>query len=142
MKKRIVSLLCAIVLILSCVGGVSAVEARASSVLSGYGVSLTANGNKEMTFKFRVYAPQIVAKLGAQKVEIQRLVDGDWTTYKIFTQVSNPTFYDYDCPSSEHTKTFTAKAGEYYRAVLTAYSEGYDGTTATRTSTSQTVECY
>lgn len=142
MKKRAISLLCAALVLLTIVCGVSAVEPRASTVLSGYGISLTANGNSEMTFKFRVYSPQIVEKLGAQSVEIQHLVNGKWVTYETFTQVKNPTFYDYDSLLSEHAKTFTGEAGETYKAVLTAYSRGYDGTTATRTSESLTAVCY
>lgn len=140
-KKRIVSTLFAVLLLISAVGSANAVEPRASSVLSGYGISLTADGNGKMTFLFRVYAPQLVQKLGAQKVEIQHLVDDDWVPYKTFTAIANPNFYDYDAPLSQHTKTFEAEVGETYKAVLTVFSLGYDGTSATRTSESYTAVC-
>lgn len=142
-KKRMLSLLCAALLLFSVVDSAAAAESelRASPLFSGYGASLEADGDGKMTFRFVVYAPQIVKKIGAQKVEIKHLVGDDWVTYKIFTAVANPTFYDYDAAISDHTKTFEAEVGETYKAVLTAYSEGKDGTSATRTTESYTAVC-
>ncbi len=142
MNKRFISLLCAALLLLSLVGGASAVEPRASTVISSYGISLEADGNSEMTVNFRVYAPKVVAQLGAMQIEIKYL-DGDtWRHYDTFTATANPNFYDYDSAKSNHSKTFTGTAGTTYQAFLTAYSKGYDGTTAIRTAESQTAVCY
>lgn len=141
MKKRMIALLCAALLLLSAIGTATAVEPRASSVLSSYGISLTADGDGEMTFRFRIRSPQKVAKVGAQSVEIQKLVDGEWVHHTTFTAVKNPSFYDYDTASSEHTKTFTGTVGVTYKAVLTAYAQGYDGTADTRTAESYSAKC-
>lgn len=142
MKRRATSLLCATLLLLSIVGGASAVEPRASTVISSYGISLEADGNSEMTVNFRVYAPKVVAQIGAMQIEIKYL-DGDtWRHYDTFTATENPNFYDYDSAKSNHSKTFTGTVGTTYQAFLTAYSKGYDGATAIRTADSQMAVCY
>lgn len=142
MKKRIISFLCAALLLLSLGGTISAVEPRASTVISGYGVSLEANGDSQMTVNFRVYAPQFVKKIGAVQIEIKYFDGEDWAHYTTFTPTENPNFYDYDTTMSVHSKTFTGTPGTEYQAFLLAFSQGYDGTTAMRNAESQTAVCY
>lgn len=142
MKKRVISLICAILFLLSCVSTVSAVEPRASTVIAGYGVSLQADGDGEMTVNFRVYAPQTVKKIGAVQIEIKYFNGTKWVHYETFTATDNPNFYDYDSVTSVHSKTFEGEVGTEYQAFLLAYSQGYDGTTATRNAESQTAVCY
>lgn len=142
MKRRATCLLCAALLLLSLVSGASAVEPRASTVISSYGIGLEADGNSKMTVNFRVYAPKVVEQIGALQIEIQYL-DGDtWKHYDTFTATDNPNFYDYDSAKSNHSKTFTGTVGTTYKAFLTAYSKGYDGATAIRTAESLPEVCY
>lgn len=142
MKKRTISLFCALLLLMAFVCSTSAVEPRASTVISSYGVGLTADGNEELTVTFRIFAPRVVQKIGALQIEIKYWDGEDWAHYDTFTAVDNPNFYDYDSATSVHSKTFSGDAGVTYKAFMIAYSKGYDGTTATRNAESQTALCY
>lgn len=78
MKKRVIAFLCAALLLLSSAGTISAIEPRASTVIAGYGIGLEANGDSVMTVNFRVYAPQVVKKIGAVQIEIKYFDGEDW----------------------------------------------------------------
>lgn len=142
MKKRVIAFLCAALLLLSSAGTISAIEPRASTVIAGYGIGLEANGDSVMTVNFRVYAPQVVKKIGAVQIEIKYFDGEDWAHYTTFTPTENPNFYDYDSAMSVHSKSFTGIPGTEYQAFLLAFSQGYDGTTAMRNAESQTAVCY
>lgn len=126
MKKRILSGLLALLMLSSSLCAVAtAAPARApqaSLYLDGYGVGVTAKGNRKMAVTYVVFGTDIMDTLGAQTILVEEWDGEEWVKTGTYSVSKHPEFYASDV--SEHTGAvyFYGLPGIQYRATLTAYA--------------------
>ena len=139
MKKRLVSLAFALIMIVS-VTGVAFATTRASEYLAGYSISLEAKGDGEMGIFFDVTGTGRMTKIGAQALYIDEYVNGSWEPYLTMTAAENDNFYGSNTASHSGFAYFTGTPGVKYRVTLKAYARNSSGSD-TGTGTSLSVTC-
>ena len=118
--KRIISVILALALVLSCVGAsalaANTPDARASLILNSYAATLEAsNTPKEIIFRFEVYTDTFVDSIGVETIKIYKSNGSFVKTITGTTEngliVTNDFMYvdSYDCS--------LASAGSYYAEV-------------------------
>lgn len=143
MRKKLISLFMALVLVTAAAGSAHAVEAapnRASDYLVGYGISLRALGDGEMEIFFTITGKGMMDKIGAQALYIEYEENGDWFPYDTLFGAQNPDFYGYNTVGYASGAYFQGEPGVTYRVELLAYA-GRDGGSDTGTVTSPEAEC-
>ena len=139
MKKRMVSGLFAILLVLNCSTFAHAIEARASLYLDGYAVGVIPQGNCKMAVSYIVYGTDTMDTLGAQKIEVEEWDGENWQPMTTFSVSKNSDFYAYNVSEHAGVVYFTGLPGVKYRATLTAYAKlGSGSDTGTVTCSGQT----
>lgn len=129
MKKRIISALLAVMLMLSASISCYAVEARASRYFDGYLLAITAKSNNQMTVSFTVYGMGEMDKIGAYYIRIEEEIATDeWVkTFTAYGDKMPDKFYSYNAYEHGGDYTFTGVPGVKYRAVMKAYAEDKNG---------------
>lgn len=129
MKKKIISALLAVMLILSASISCYAVEARASRYFDGYLLAMTAQGNNQMAVSFTVYGMHKMDQIGAYYIRIEEEYATDkWlTTFTAYGDKMPEKFYSYNAYEHTGSYTFTGVPGVKYRAVMKAYAEDENG---------------
>ena len=111
------------------------VTPMSSSFFSSYGISMSNPSGSTIHISFRVSAVQTMDTLGAPSYDVQRLVNGTWTT--VGNDLAGST--GSDTASYSFSKNYSAVAGYSYRVKATFYAKKYDGSSATSTVTSSSI---
>lgn len=129
MKKRIVSALLAVMLLLSATLPCYAVEARASQYFDGYIIGMSAPGNAQVTVSFSVLGMSKMDQIGAYYIRIEEeIATNKWiTTFTAYGDQLPDKFYSYNAYDHGGDYTFTGVPGVKYRAVMKAYAKNQNG---------------
>lgn len=127
MKKRFVSFLMAVLMIISVSGTTSAggieITPFASRYLDSYIVALAAKGNGQMSVSMSVDGTGVMDKIGVMEVEIDYLKNGSLQYYDSLYASEYPEFYDYNSRDFVGTAYFTGTPGVTYYVTLTVYAK-------------------
>ncbi len=126
MKKRVVSLVLALAMIVS-VSGAALATAKASDYLSSYTISLEAIGNGRMEIFYDVNGTSTMTKIGAQALYVDEYVNGSWSSYTTLLAVDNDDFYGYNTAGHAGFAYFNGTPGVKYRVTLVAYARNSSG---------------
>lgn len=113
----------------------SVIIPNASSFFSSYGISMSNPSGSTIHIVFRVSAVETMDTLGVPSYDVQRLVNGSWTT--VADDLSGST--GSDIASYSFSKNYSATSGYSYRVKGSFYAKKYDGTTALTTVTSSSI---
>lgn len=129
MKKKLISALFAVMLLLSAILPCYAVEARASEYFDGYIIAMSAPGNAQMTVSFSVLGMSKMDQIGAYYIRIEEEYATDkWAkTFTVYGSTNPDKFYSYNAYDHGGSYTFTGVPGVKYRAVLKAYAKDKNG---------------
>lgn len=134
MKKRILSVLLALLLLGSTFCSAAELSPYASWYLDGYGVTITPKEGCVMCVSYLVYGTNVMDCLGAQEILIEEWDGIKWLTTGTFPVEKNPEFYAYGAAIHGGDLYFYGLPGVVYRATITAYAEK-DGGSDTGTFT-------
>lgn len=142
MKKRTVSLLLLVTILIGVSGAAHAAEPYASYYLDSYYVSLIAKGNGKMAVLVSINGVGKQDKIGVQEILIDHKTSASssWTYYKSLYGADHPDFYVYDDYSYDEEIYFDGVPGEIYRVTITAYAKKGSGS-GTGNVTSSAVTC-
>ncbi len=140
MKKKLVTMTLALLMIVSVSGAAFAAANRASDYLSNYSISMEAIGNGEMEIFYDVNGTGIMTKIGAQALYIDEYANGEWNPYLTLTAADDDSFYGYNTTGHAGFAYFTGTPGLKYRVTLKAYARNSSGSD-TGTGTSISVTC-
>lgn len=144
MKKRLLSLTFAVLMILSMCGIATAdeeIEPYASAYLDACSVQLRAVGNGKMEVDAMVESVGGEAdRIGLKEIYIEQQKYGKWYFYASLDSVDHPEFYQYNTWDYVETIPFDGVAGYNFRVTIMAYSER-DGGWDTMELTSHTIRC-
>ena len=142
MKKRLISLIMVLVLIISSAGAVSTAEERASEYLSSYSIALGALGDGVMEVFYSVDGTGRMEKVGARALYIYDYNGEDWIPYETQLAIDHSDFYSYNAFGHIGYAYFEGVPGIDYRVTLQAYARGTDGGSDTGSVTSNSVTCW
>lgn len=131
MKKKwpIRILLVLLCMVMLCSIPAYAVEARASDRIYHSAVSLSPKSNGDLSVYFSVQATDVMEKIGASSVEIQRSSGSNWVTEYTFTTSNTPTLQRENKDQHGMILTYSPQfKGEKYRAVVMIYVKDITGT--------------
>lgn len=141
MKKKwpvriLLVLLCMVML---CNIPVYAAEARASDRIYHSAASLSKKSNGDLSIYFSVRATDVMEKIGASSVEIQRSSGSNWVTEYTFTTSNTPTLQRENKDQHSMVLTYSPLFTEVdYRAVVMIYVKDATGS-STQQLTSNTI---
>lgn len=141
MKKKwpICALLMLLCMVMLCSIPVYAAETRASTRISHSGVSLSRKSDGDLSIYFTVRATDVMEKIGASRVEIQRSSGNGWITEYTFTTSNTSTLQQNNKDQYGTVLTYSPRfTGMTYRAVVMIYVKDATGT-STQQLTSKTV---
>jgi len=129
MKKRTISVLLAVMLMLSTSLSCFAAEARASNYFDSYLLGIVPAGNNQMTVSFSVFGMSKMDQIGAYYIRIEEEISTDkWiTTFTAYGDKNPSKFYSYNAYDHGGDYTFTGVPGVKYRAVMKAYASNSSG---------------
>jgi len=128
-KRSIVCIILAVVLCISCVVIVGAVEPKASLYLDSYDGYVVAKGNGEVEIWFEVYGTRTMTQIGAQAIVLQEKLAGSST----WRTVANYNYADYDNMmgggNTYHINhvDYEGVAGASYQAYITIWAGNNNG---------------
>lgn len=126
MKKRTVSLILVIVMVLSMSAAVFAMDdgtmPAASLYLDSYGVTLGAYGNGSMKICMTVDGVGVLDQIGVMQIDIEEKINGTWQYYGCIPASEHPEFYSYNSRGYLGTVDFTGTPGVSYRVTLMVYA--------------------
>lgn len=109
------------------------VEARASSRIAYSATSLSKKSDGGLSVYFSVRASDVMEKIGASSVEIQRSSNGDWMTEYTFTIINTPTLLRENKDWHSMVLTYSPRfSGGEYRAVVMIYVKDATGVSTQR----------
>jgi len=112
-------LLCVVML---CIIPAYAVETRASSRIAHSAVSLSKKSTGDLSVYFSVQATDVMEKIGATSVAIQRSSGSGWVTEYTFSTSNTPTLLRENTDRHSMVLTYPPRfAGVEYRAVVMIY---------------------
>lgn len=105
-----------------------AAEARASSRIAHSAASLSKKSTGDLSIYFSVQATDVMEKIGASSVEIQRNSGSGWTTEYTFTTSNTPTLQRENKDQHGMVLTYSPRfTGVEYRAVVMIYAKDATG---------------
>lgn len=146
MKKRTISLLTVIMMLLSLTTTTLAAEGkvmkntRSSAYLDGYSVGIEARGDGEIAVIMTVDGKGTMDKIGVTEVYIEKKVNGVWKEHETQYAAEHPEFYMYDSQDYVGNAYFYGTPGVSYRVTLMVYARKGSGSD-TGFITSYTVVC-
>lgn len=139
MKKRILSVLLALLLLGCTFCSAAEPVPYASLYLDGYGISVIPEGGGKVCVEYLVYGTNTMDRIGAQKIVVEEWDGSDWETTATYSVEDNPEFYASNASEHGGDVYFYGLPGVQYRATLTAYAEKNGGSdTGTITCTPKT----
>ena len=143
MKRRLIALVTAIMIMSVSVIGASATGVSASSdlvmrysvspfasaYLDDYSISIGTRDNCRIVITMDVNAVRTMDRIGCMLLIIEHKVDGTWYEYDTLVSAEHPDFYMYNTASYLGSYSFYGEEGVQYRATMTAYARegsGYD----------------
>ena len=116
-----------------------AAEARASSRIAHSGVSLSKKSTGDLSVYFYVQATDVMEKIGASSVAIQRSSGNSWVTEHTFNTSNTPTLQQENKDHHSMVLTYSPRfTGVEYRAVVMIYVKDASGE-STQKLTSKTL---
>lgn len=120
-------------LVMLCSIPVHAVETRASDRIVRSMVTLSPKSNGDLSIYFSVQANDIMEKIGATSVAVQRSSGSGWTTEFTFNTSNTPALLAEDTDWNGMTLTYSPRyTGVEYRAVAMIYAKDAEGISTQR----------
>lgn len=95
-----------------------------NNVLSQYACDLLVSSGNKLQVHFSVTAIEILDKIGALQIEIQRSSDGEnWTTVKTYKYADYPSLMATGTAAYSSYVTYYGEYGYYYRAKVSFYGQ-------------------
>jgi hypothetical protein len=127
MKKRFISMICAVLLLSLTLGATGAsasgIQPHASSYLFQYSASVTAAGSGQVKIDFEVDAMSLADLVGATSIVVQKKNGSSWTNVQTYAGTTANSMLGSDCLSHCSSKTYSGTSGGEYRAVVTVYAK-------------------
>lgn len=130
MKKKLLSLLCAVILLfsLSTVACATNVEARASAYFSATSVRAYAQSGGKVLFEIDVEATHTMQEVGARDVYVyEQQSDGSWDNVYTFTKEDHPYLIETNTGSAYVDAVYQGTVGKNYFATVTCYAKDSTG---------------
>ena len=130
MKKRILSLLCAVMLLVSLPGVACAsdLETRASAYFSYTSVRAYAQSGGKVLFEIDVDATHTMQEVGASDVYVyEQQDDGSWSNVYTFTKEAHPYLIWTNSAGAYVDATYQGTVGKNYYAVVACYAKDSNG---------------
>lgn len=126
---RTVSLIMAVVLLLSVTTYAQEYTSKSSSYFSSYRAYCTKLSSTTVGVSYQVLSLGIMDELGASSIKVQYSSDKEnWTTAKTFTKADYPSMTETDTGIFASTLSCTVPSGYYYRAYVAFYAKDGTGT--------------
>lgn len=143
MKKKwpIQALSVLLCMMMLCSISVHAAETRASDRIVRSTVTLSEKSNGDLSIYFSVQANNIMEKIGATSVAIQRSSGSGWTTEFTFSTSNTPALLAEDTDWNGMTLTYSPRyTGVEYRAVAMIYAKDAEGISTQRLVSKTVIE--
>ena len=131
MKKRLVSVLIGIAMLLGATSTAYAIEdvltPYSSEYLDMYYVTLSAEGNGKMLITMGVVGVGIQDKIGVLYVDIEEKENGVWNYYDTLYAADHDDFFFYNAREYMGTATFYGTPGYSYRVTVHVYARNGSG---------------
>ena len=125
MKKRLVVMLVAILILSTMAAGVA--NARASLYLRNYDISMSAEDNCKIRVTYFVEGTGEMTKIGAQTIVVEKRNGTAWEHFQTYRGDSRNDFYSYATDFHKSSFIFTGVPGNQYRATLVSYAGNSSG---------------
>lgn len=130
MKKRLLSLLCAVILLVSLSTAACAadVETRASDYFSYTSVRAYAQSGGKVLFEIDVEATHIMQEMGASEVYVyEQQDDSSWDIVYTFTMEDHPELIETNSACAYVDAVYQGTVGKNYYAVVACYAKDSAG---------------
>ena len=139
-RMRCLSMVLAILLIISVPAHADESASYSSLFFSSYGVSNDKVSSTVLELTYDIVATRTMDELGVSEIKIQRSSDNStWTTAHTFSKDTYPWFICENTASHDGTVRCTTLTGYYYRAKITFYAKKAGLGTGEYTATTETV---
>ena len=130
MKKRLLSLLCAVMLLVSLPGVACAsdLDARASAYFGYTSVRAYAQSGGKVLFEIDVDATHTMQEVGASDVYVyEQQSDGSWSNVYTFTKEAHPYLIWTNSTCAYVDATYQGTVGKNYYAMVACYAKDSNG---------------
>lgn len=130
MKKRLLSLLCAVILLFSLSTATYAANAgaRASAYFGATSVRAYAQSGGKILFEVDICATHTMQEVGASEIYVyEQQDDGGWDIVYTFTKESHPSLIETNTGSAYVDATYQGTVGKDYFATVACYAKDSDG---------------
>ena len=128
MKKRLLSLILALLLLAGLPTMVCASVSRASDYFSATGVLAFAEANGVILFEIDVEATHTMQEVGASEVYVyEQQSDGDWEIVYTFRKTSHSSLIWQNSPCAYVDARYQGTIGKKYFATVACYAKDSDG---------------
>lgn len=128
MKKRFLSLLFAMLLLVSLSTAAYAVDARASAYFSATDVRAYAKSGGKILFEIDIDATHTMQEVGASEVYVyEQQSDGSWDNVYTFTMEAHPYLIETNSVGAYVDATYQGTVGKNYYALVACYARDSEG---------------
>ena len=139
-KLRCLSMVLAILLIISIPANANEATSYSSLFFNSYGVGIDKASSTTLEMWYDITSTRTMDELGVSEIKIQRSSDGiAWTTAHTFTKEAHPWFIRDDTSSHSGTARCYTLTGYYYRAKITFWAKKTGLGTGSYTATTETI---
>lgn len=124
MKKKLVSVLAALMVISICAAPVASASAQASLYLSSYNAYIYPTGTGKMSIYFDVQGTGTMDEIGALSIRLQQKPSGSstWTTVQTYSYTNYPNMLAYNTYYYGSSVNYSGLSGYSYRAYVTVWA--------------------
>lgn len=127
-KRRIISIVLSLLLLIAMVPTGKAVEARASNYFWVTEVWATATGSGKFIVEFDIGATHTMTELGATEIVIkEKQSDGSYKSVKTFTRYNTSGLIEKNSSCAYAEVSYSGKSGTKYYAIVTLYAKDSSG---------------
>lgn len=128
MKKRLLALLCAVLLLASLTTAAYASNARASAYFSATDVRAYAKSGGKILFEIDVDATHTMQEVGASEVYVyEEQSDGSWDLVYTFTKEEHPYLIETNSIGGYVDAVYQGTVGKTYFATVACYAKDSNG---------------
>ena len=129
MKRRLLSLLCAVILLVSLSTAAYASNARASAYFGATSVRAYAKSGGKILFEVDINATHTMQEVGASEIYVyEQQDDGSWNNVYTFTMDDHPYLIETNTAGAFVDATYQGTVGKNYFASVSCYAKDSSGT--------------